>query len=184
MLKITVQETDQGRTTVLLTGQVSGRWVAELRRSCDSLLAQGGSLTLDLEEVSFIDREGCGFLRHLQQHHVTFVHCSPFVVEQLRGEMMTTINDQTKNPRAKVARASRVSVHTPPVQIDVRADQEEPTLVEGLQRGDQHYYEQFVRQYAGMMLAVARRLLGNEEEARTAVQNAFHLLPRRLCWTR
>ena len=85
MLKISVQETAKGVTTLLLAGQVSGPWVAELERACDSLLAQGGSLTLDLEEVSFIDREGIRLLRHLQQQYVTFVHCSPFVAEQLRG---------------------------------------------------------------------------------------------------
>ena len=85
MLKISVQATAKGVMTLLLAGQVSGPWVAELERVCNNLLAQGGSLMLDLEEVSFIDREGIRLLRHLQQQHVTFVHCSPFVVEQLRG---------------------------------------------------------------------------------------------------
>jgi RNA polymerase sigma-70 factor (ECF subfamily) len=45
--------------------------------------------------------------------------------------------------------------------------------LDGLHRGDKRSCEQLVRQYSGMMLAVARRLLRNEDDARDAVQDAF-----------
>ena len=58
----------------------------------------------------------------------------------------------------------------------------EAVLIARLQHGDGHAYEVLVRRYSARMLAVARRLLRNEEDARDAVQdafmNAFRALPR------
>jgi RNA polymerase sigma-70 factor (ECF subfamily) len=42
-----------------------------------------------------------------------------------------------------------------------------------LRRGDEAAYEMLVREYGGRMLAVARRVLCHEEDARDAVQEAF-----------
>src|SRR5262245_9703323 len=53
------------------------------------------------------------------------------------------------------------------------AKREEAALLDGIRRGDERSYEQLVRQCSGMMLAVARRLLRNEDDARDAVQDAF-----------
>lgn len=50
---------------------------------------------------------------------------------------------------------------------------EEERLVAGLRRGDEAAYERLVREYTGRMLAVARRFLREEEDARDAVQEAF-----------
>jgi RNA polymerase sigma-70 factor (ECF subfamily) len=50
---------------------------------------------------------------------------------------------------------------------------EEPTLVARLRAGDEAAYEVLVRRHGAAMLAVARRLLRNEEDARDAVQEAF-----------
>ncbi len=49
----------------------------------------------------------------------------------------------------------------------------ESALVAGLQRGDDASFEVLVREYGGAMLAVTRRLLRNEDDAREAVQDAF-----------
>jgi anti-anti-sigma regulatory factor len=68
-----------------LEGEVSGRWVEELRQSCEQLLTPGSHLILDLTDVSFIDLDGVALCRHLQKRHVTFLHGSPFVTEQLKG---------------------------------------------------------------------------------------------------
>lgn len=46
-------------------------------------------------------------------------------------------------------------------------------LVAQLQRGDDASYELLVRRYGGAMLAVARRMLRNEDDAREALQDAF-----------
>ncbi len=49
----------------------------------------------------------------------------------------------------------------------------EARLLAGLQSGDALAFEVLVRTYSGRMLAVTRRLLQNEEDARDAVQQAF-----------
>jgi RNA polymerase sigma-70 factor (ECF subfamily) len=46
-------------------------------------------------------------------------------------------------------------------------------LVEGLKRRDPDAYEAMVRTYSPRLLALARRMLGNEEDARDALQDAM-----------
>jgi RNA polymerase sigma-70 factor (ECF subfamily) len=50
---------------------------------------------------------------------------------------------------------------------------DEAKLVAALRAGDEQVYEQLVRSLGGRMLAVARKFLPNEEDARDAVQDAF-----------
>jgi len=50
---------------------------------------------------------------------------------------------------------------------------DEVKLVERLIAGDEQAYEELVRSYGGRLLAVARRFLHVEEDARDAVQDAF-----------
>jgi RNA polymerase sigma-70 factor, ECF subfamily len=49
----------------------------------------------------------------------------------------------------------------------------EQGLLAGLRAGDDRAYEQMVRTYGGRMLAVAQRILRNEDDARDAVQSAY-----------
>jgi len=61
------------------------------------------------------------------------------------------------------------------------ADDEAP-FVAALRAGDRGAYERLVREYGGRLLAVARRILRSEEDARDALQEAylqaFRALPR------
>ena len=50
---------------------------------------------------------------------------------------------------------------------------DEASLVAQLRAGDQAAFEQVVRSYGGRLLAVARRIVGSEEDARDVVQDAF-----------
>lgn len=50
---------------------------------------------------------------------------------------------------------------------------DETTLLARLRAGEEGAYEALVRAFGGRLLAVARRMLGNEEDARDAVQEAF-----------
>src|SRR5918993_1422341 len=50
---------------------------------------------------------------------------------------------------------------------------DEAALVAQLQAGDEAAYEKMVRAYGGRLLAVARRIVGSEEDARDVVQDAF-----------
>ena len=51
--------------------------------------------------------------------------------------------------------------------------EDERALLARLRQGDDGAYEVLVRAYGGRLLALARRLLGNEEDARDAVQETY-----------
>ena len=50
---------------------------------------------------------------------------------------------------------------------------DEASLVAQLRAGDEAAFEQVVRAYGGRLLAVARRIVGSDEDARDVVQDAF-----------
>lgn len=54
---------------------------------------------------------------------------------------------------------------------EARTDQHD--LIDRLRNGDEQAYRWFLQAHAGRMLATARRLLRNDEDARDAVQEAF-----------
>ena len=56
--------------------------------------------------------------------------------------------------------------------MDTRQDSD-AELVARLQRGDNSAFEAIVRAHTGRLLSVARRFLGNNEDAQDAVQDAF-----------
>ena len=58
------------------------------------------------------------------------------------------------------------------MNLDPVMDESAP-LLEGLRRGDDHAFATLVRQHGGRMLATARRLLRDDDEAEDAVQEAF-----------
>jgi anti-anti-sigma regulatory factor len=86
VLRIELLDGNNGTTTLELAGRVVGPWVDELSRSCESVLAIGGTLSVDLGQVSFVDRDGVEFLKRLRARNVTLVNCTPFVAEQLKSQ--------------------------------------------------------------------------------------------------
>lgn len=50
---------------------------------------------------------------------------------------------------------------------------DEAGVLDGMRRGDDDAFEQVFRRYGARMIATARRLLGNDEDARDAVQEAM-----------
>jgi anti-anti-sigma regulatory factor len=70
---------------IRLVGQVSGRWVDELRRVCAEALDSDGMLVLDMQDVSFVDAEGLGLFRSLRGRRVQLLNCALFVAEQLKA---------------------------------------------------------------------------------------------------
>jgi hypothetical protein len=85
MLRIQFLDLPDGTAMLQLAGRVVGPWVRELSRSCDRILDVGGTLSVDLRDVTFVDREGVEFLKTLSGRQVVLVNCSPFVAEQLRA---------------------------------------------------------------------------------------------------
>lgn len=84
MLRISINKPINGTATLHLEGHIAGPWITELRGACEQLLVAGSTLTLDLGDVSLIERPGFDLLASLSRRAVTFVNCSPFQEEQLR----------------------------------------------------------------------------------------------------
>jgi anti-anti-sigma regulatory factor len=84
VLKIVAVKPPTEGTVLHLEGQIIGPWVEELRRTCDGL-TENGAITLDLAQVSFVERRGLELLRALAMRGVRLRHCSAFVAEQLKA---------------------------------------------------------------------------------------------------
>ena len=69
-----------------MEGRLTGRWVEELRRTCDLQgLSDGIRLTLDLSDVSFADAAGIELLKELSIGQITLLSTSSLVAEQLKA---------------------------------------------------------------------------------------------------
>jgi RNA polymerase sigma-70 factor (ECF subfamily) len=69
---------------------------------------------------------------------------------------------------------ARLSVSGPSGRADLCDQQiDEKSLIAALQEGQDWAYELMVRLYGGRLLSVARRLTGNDEDARDVVQAAY-----------
>ena len=64
-------------------------------------------------------------------------------------------------------------IDTPPMPPMSTRPETDADLVARLQRGDNSAFEAIVRTHSGRLLSVARRFLGNNEDAQDAVQDAF-----------
>jgi anti-anti-sigma regulatory factor len=86
MLKIRVVESSSEAVRLRVEGRLTGRWVDELRSTCDLQALSGGiRLTLDLEDVSFADAAGVELLKELRIRLVTLCSPSSLVAEQLKA---------------------------------------------------------------------------------------------------
>lgn len=84
MLRISTTETPDIPAVLKLEGQIVGAWTQELSDASEQILADGRHLTLDLLDVSLVDRSGFDLLASLSNRKVALVNCSPFLEEQLR----------------------------------------------------------------------------------------------------
>ena len=84
MLKLTRVVLSKERITVQLDGRLSDQWVELLRESAELALEEGLEVTLDLEQICFIDCEGLVLIKSLIDRGVRPVKVPLFIVEQLR----------------------------------------------------------------------------------------------------
>jgi ABC-type transporter Mla MlaB component len=84
MLRISVFEAAGDPITLRLDGQISGRWVELLQRTCEVQLKKGARVNMDLKNVSFADRDGIALLRSLTDRRVEILNALPFIAEQIR----------------------------------------------------------------------------------------------------
>jgi len=82
MLRISVNNAPGEVITLILDGQLTGRWV-KLLKSTYALQAKSGQVAIDLKNVSFADREGIALLRSLVDSRVEMRNVMPFMAEQI-----------------------------------------------------------------------------------------------------
>jgi len=145
-LKITPATDSQDLVALRLEGRVTASTVEEVRLACADALASGRPIVLQLAGVSFADPPGADALRDLERAGCVLAGCSGFLATLLRG--------------AGAAPSGA-------------ADPDEARQLAALRAGDADAFERLVRRQSGRLLAAARRILGSEEDARDAVQEAF-----------
>ena len=84
MLKITEVVVSEKEITLQLDGRVSGQWVELLRETAESVLDKGVRLTVNLNNISFIDCEGIALIRSLIERGARYTNPPLFVAEQIR----------------------------------------------------------------------------------------------------
>ena len=84
MLKITRAASSNQEIILQLDGSVTGQWIELLRKSAESVMAEGLRLTLDLANICFIDCAGLALIKSLIGHGVRQVNAPLFVAEQLK----------------------------------------------------------------------------------------------------
>jgi RNA polymerase sigma-70 factor, ECF subfamily len=125
------------------TLRIEGRLTEGTAGELLASLAGRVSPRLDLSAVHFADAVGAGVVRTAVERGGTVVGCSGYL-----GELLASSGSPT--PRDP-----------------------EDELISALRRGDGDAFEQLVRAHGGRMLAVARRFLPNEHDARDVLQEAF-----------
>jgi anti-anti-sigma regulatory factor len=84
MLRISQKENAHGCVALRLEGELAGPWVTEVGRVCSGIVNGEQPLSIDMKEVTFVDREGVRLLSNLLAQTVELKRCSPFLCEQLR----------------------------------------------------------------------------------------------------
>jgi ABC-type transporter Mla MlaB component len=84
MLRISAPEPVDNSATLRVEGRLVGAWIGELHDACERVLRRGQQLTLDLADISMIDRPGIQLLKALAERGVRLARCSPFQEVQLR----------------------------------------------------------------------------------------------------
>ena len=84
MLKISTIEITEETVIIRIDGRISRECVKLLEKTCKAHLKKGLKLSVDLRNVSFVDRDGIAMLRKMTEYKVEFLNASPFIAEQIR----------------------------------------------------------------------------------------------------
>jgi outer membrane protein len=108
MLKITVKR-DDTKSTLMLEGRLAGPWVAELRNSWDAERATAKQVSLELNEVTFVDAEGKALLTKLHEEGAKLISKGCLIrsiIERICGEPFDALTHQNKmNSSNKIIKA-------------------------------------------------------------------------------
>lgn len=84
MLRITQVSEDSDSVCLKVEGRVIGDWVSELDRTCGSCLVRKRQITLDISDVTYIDRRGVETLKAIVGERVRLTGTN-LLVEGLLG---------------------------------------------------------------------------------------------------
>jgi ABC-type transporter Mla MlaB component len=79
VLRIDEREQTQGCPTLVLSGSLTRDYVVELKRICDHLLDGEHTVTLNLKDLRFADRDGLAFLLNAADASVRLANCPPYI---------------------------------------------------------------------------------------------------------
>ena len=74
---------ESGIEELQLSGSISDAWVEELHECCETWLAAGNTVTLDLKDVQYADYAGLDLISKLKSRNVTVVRSTPLVARLL-----------------------------------------------------------------------------------------------------
>lgn len=86
MLRLSILEAAGDTVTIRIDGQISSEWVKLLQKTCETHLEKGLRVSIDLRNVSFVDRDGVAMLRKLTGYKVEFLNASPFIADLIRNQ--------------------------------------------------------------------------------------------------
>jgi anti-anti-sigma regulatory factor len=83
VLRIATSDVETGIKELQLSGSISGVWVQELQECCETWMAAGKAVTLDLKDVQYADYAGLDLISKLKSRNVTVVRSTPLVARLL-----------------------------------------------------------------------------------------------------
>jgi RNA polymerase sigma-70 factor (ECF subfamily) len=165
MLRITATAESESFLRVCVEGDLTRASVDQLRDFGALSSRSPLRVRLDLSRLRFADASGAAELRGLAAKGAVLAGASPYVTELLSSDDATA--------PARSDKGSGASTHTgPDLQPAPSVDSEEDLLAR-LRDRDPEAYAEVVRAVGGRLLATARRMLRDEEEARDVVQETF-----------
>ena len=82
-----IETATRGRFTVFrLSGRIEAQAIAELTRLFQQLQTDYCDITVDLKDVSLVDREVVRFLARSEADGVTLENCAPYIREWMERE--------------------------------------------------------------------------------------------------
>lgn len=166
MLRISINTDPDKSIRLSVEGWLLGPWIEELRQQVEKALSEG-KVTLDLENLLFVDSSGAALLREFAARHVAHVNCSTFISQQLKE------TDPMTNGNATAAVVAVANV--PPAgteSIDPRAARERE-LMQRVLRGETDLFYDLIRPYERSVFLAATSILGNDADAEEVAQETF-----------
>lgn len=107
MLRITQVSEDSGQVCLKLEGRVIGDWVSELEHTCESCLSESRHITLDMSDVTYIDRRGVETLKRILGENVRMTGATLLVQALLGRQVVGRVRQgKTIRPRAAPIKAA------------------------------------------------------------------------------